>query len=86
MPIEARRSATVRNPSGLHARPAAELVRAAGEHEAAITVNGADAKSLLSILALGAGAGTELEIVATGDGAEAAAAALAALVESGLGE
>lgn len=86
MAVEARRTAVLRNESGLHARPAVAFVAAASGYDSAVTVNGADARSILSILALGAGKGAELEIVAIGADAEAAVAGLAALVESGLGE
>lgn len=64
----------------LHARPAADFVRAALGFGADVTVsaNGreANAKSLLTVLALGAKRGTELELRADGDDAEAAVAAL----------
>jgi phosphotransferase system HPr (HPr) family protein len=64
----------------LHARPAADFVRTAMGFSAAIQVatNGreADAKSLLTVLALGAKGGTELRLTATGDDADAALEAL----------
>ena len=64
----------------LHARPAADFVRTAMGFSAAIQVaaNGreADAKSLLTVLALGAKGGTELRLTATGDDAHAALEAL----------
>ena len=70
----------------LHARPAADFVRAAMAHSASITVASgdreADAKSLLSVLALGAKAGTELRLTAAGEGAGAALDALADRVTS----
>lgn len=73
----------------LHARPAASFVRAALQFEARISVAAgerqADAKSLLSVLALGARRGSALRLTADGDGAvgavEALAAALAGLAE-----
>jgi phosphotransferase system HPr (HPr) family protein len=64
----------------LHARPAADFVRTAMGFTASIQVaaNGraADAKSLLTVLALGAKGGTELRLTATGDDAAAALDAL----------
>ena len=64
----------------LHARPAADFVRTAMGFSAAIQIaaNGreADAKSLLTVLALGAKGGTELRLTATGDDARAALDAL----------
>jgi phosphocarrier protein HPr len=68
----------------LHARPAADFVRTAMGFEAAIAVgaNGrsADAKSLLSVLALGAKRGTQLRLRADGDDAAVAIEALSACV------
>jgi phosphotransferase system HPr (HPr) family protein len=68
----------------LHARPAADFVRTAMGFAAAIQVgaNGreADAKSLLTVLALGAKGGTELRLTAEGDDADAALDALRACV------
>jgi len=70
----------------LHARPAAELVRAAGRLAATVTIeaNGrrANVKSILEILGLGAVGGTELKIGATGPDAEEAARALAEVIAS----
>jgi phosphotransferase system HPr (HPr) family protein len=64
----------------LHARPAADFVRTAMGFAANIQVAAgereADAKSLLSVLALGAKGGTELRLTASGDDAEAALDAL----------
>jgi phosphotransferase system HPr (HPr) family protein len=73
-------------PSGvdLHARPAAEFVRAAMQFSARIVITAgardADAKSLLSVLALGAKGGTALRLRADGDDAPAAVATLAGCV------
>jgi phosphotransferase system HPr (HPr) family protein len=68
----------------LHARPAAELVRAAGKLPVVVTVAAndkqANAKSVLQILALGATGGTELTLSASGPGADEAVSALAAVV------
>jgi phosphocarrier protein HPr len=65
----------------LHARPAADFVRAAMRFHSAITValgeREADAKSLLSVLALGAKGGTQLRLRADGDDAASAVDALA---------
>ena len=71
-------------PVMLHARPAAVLAREAGAHRAALTVNGADAASVLSLMRLGAVAGQELQVVATGHGAGEALAAMVAAI-AGLG-
>jgi phosphotransferase system HPr (HPr) family protein len=64
----------------LHARPAAQLVRTAMGFASSIEVQvdgrSADAKSLLSILALGATGGTPLRLSASGDDAGPALEAL----------
>lgn len=80
------RHAVLANDAGLHARPAAMLVTAASDFDAAVTVNGVDAKSLLRIMGLGVGKGDELRLTADGPDAEAALDALVALIESGFGE
>jgi phosphotransferase system HPr (HPr) family protein len=70
----------------LHARPAADFVRAAMQFDAAILVAAGerevDAKSLLSVLALGAKAGTELRLTASGADAGRALDALSERVAS----
>ena len=74
------RTATLPPDVDLHARPAADFVRTAMGFEAAITVSAdgreENAKSLLSVLALGAKGGTELTLTATGEDADAALDAL----------
>ena len=68
----------------LHARPAANFVRTAMRFSAQVSVAVAerevDAKSLLSILALGARRGTSIRLRAEGEDAAAAIAALATTV------
>jgi len=68
----------------LHARPAAQFVRTAVGFDADIVVafdgRDANAKSLLSILALGAEGGSELRMTASGDDAPLALDALRDLV------
>jgi phosphotransferase system HPr (HPr) family protein len=84
----------VRNPSGLHARPAALFVKTAGGFTANVQVTNltrnpektAAARSLLGVLGLGISSGHQIRISADGDDADAAIATLRELVESGLGE
>ena len=84
----------VRNPSGLHARPAATFVRAAGGFGAEVTVTNltrdaersASAKSVLGVMGLGVASGHRIRISAAGDDADEAVAQLIELVASGLGE
>jgi len=68
----------------LHARPAAQFVKAAMGFSSRVIVGAGerevDAKSLLSVLSLGAKGGTTLRLRAEGDDASAAVAALTACV------
>jgi phosphotransferase system HPr (HPr) family protein len=68
----------------LHARPAADFVRAAMGFDANIVVahgeREADAKSLLSVLALGAKRGSTLRLRADGDDASTAVDFLASRI------
>jgi phosphotransferase system HPr (HPr) family protein len=64
----------------LHARPAGSFVKAALGFRSRITVTHgekeADAKSILSILALGADSGSEIRVRAEGEDADAALEAM----------
>jgi phosphotransferase system HPr (HPr) family protein len=68
----------------LHARPAANFVRTAMRFAASVSVAAGerevDAKSLLSVLALGARRGTSIRLHAEGKDASAAITALATAV------
>ena len=79
------RTVTVGSASGLHARPAALFVAAAATAPVPVTIRAGDrpavpARSMLSVLSLGAKKGTEVTLEAEGDGAEAALDELAALL------
>ncbi len=85
--------AVIRNPSGLHARPAAAFVRAAARHHADVRVADLDAggdavsgESLLALMALGVRPGTRVRVSASGPHAPDALAELQALIEDGFGE
>ncbi len=80
------RSVTLVNADGLHARPAAELVKLASTFGPRVTVNGTDAKSLLSIMSLGLTKGATVEIASDDPEGGPAVDAIAALAESGFGE
>lgn len=80
------REVLVRNPEGLHARPAAEFVKLANTFPVKVTVNGKDAKSLLGIMSLGLTAGATARIASADADGRAAVDALADLVDSGFGE
>ncbi|MEW6226733.1 MAG: HPr family phosphocarrier protein [Bacillota bacterium] len=80
----------IRNETGLHARPAAYLVKEASRFQSEIRVGkdgqSVDAKSIISVMSLGATKGDVVEIAAEGADAEEAVEALRRLVEAGLGE
>jgi phosphocarrier protein HPr len=83
------RTVAVASASGLHARPAALFVAAAGAQPVRVTIRvegkkPVPANSMLSVLSLGATCGTEVILEADGDGAEAALDALAALLATDL--
>ncbi len=84
------RKVTVRNPQGLHARPADLLVRTASKFESNILIgmNGdvVDCKSILSLLTLGAAQGTELSLSAEGSDAAEALQSISDLFEAGFDE
>ncbi len=74
---------------GLHARPASLFVQAASRQSVSVTIakDGADpvdARSILSVIGLGAACGDEVILSADGEGAEVALDELAALVASDL--
>ncbi len=76
--------ATVANRLGLHARPAAELVKIAYRFESDIQIakdgTWVNAKSILGVMTLAAERGSELSIKAEGPDADAAVAAIAELI------
>ena len=84
------RSVLIANPTGLHARPASQLVQLAKTFQSRITLRAdekmANAKSILAVLALGAGQGCQVEIEAVGSDEEDAVQQMVAAILSGLGE
>jgi phosphotransferase system HPr (HPr) family protein len=83
----------VRNPSGLHARPAALFTQAAAKFGAKITVENldrgkgpVDAKSILFLLTAGVSRDQRIRLTADGPDEDAAVDTLVALIEGGLGE
>ena len=87
------RAARIVNQQGLHARPAALIVRLASSFGSNITLSrdgnehgAVNAKSIMGVMMLAAECGSTVVIRADGDDAEQAADALAALVADGFGE
>lgn len=81
---------TVPNRYGLHARPAAELVKLANRFRAEVWVGKdgleVNGKSIMGVLMLAAEQGSCLTIRGSGDDADEAVAAVEALVSGGFGE
>ncbi len=84
---------TVKNPSGLHARPGSDFVNLAAKFNSNIKVfkidqpnKVANAKSIIFVLSLGIKKDTVIEIKAEGLDEIKAVDALVELVESGFGE
>jgi phosphotransferase system HPr (HPr) family protein len=79
----------VPNEVGLHARPAADFVKTAGNFKSSIRLRKVgsrgswmNAKSILSVLSLGVDQYDEIELQIEGEDEQEAAAALARLIES----
>ncbi len=87
--MNAERRVTVRNELGLHARPAAELVKLAGQFESEIRVtkdgDSVNGKSIMGVMTLAAECGAELILHAEGVDAEEAVTALEKLVANRFG-
>ncbi len=84
------RQVEIVNSFGLHARPAAQFVKVAGEFTADISVTKDDmtinGKSIMGVMMLAAECGCTITIRAQGADAEEAAEALATLVRRGFDE
>lgn len=84
------RSVLVQNAHGIHARPAAEIVKVAGRYRANITIIRDDlevnGKSIMGVMMLAAECGATVVIRADGDDADAAVDALAGVIVSKFGE
>ena len=84
------RETTIVNELGLHARPAAELVKTANQFEAHIEIvkdgMSVNAKSIMGVMMLAAETGSTVMFRAEGSDAEAAVQALVELVHKGFGE
>ncbi|HXM84937.1 MAG TPA: HPr family phosphocarrier protein [Stellaceae bacterium] len=89
-PAEVRRTVTILNKRGLHARAAARFVKLAWEYDAEITVTKTGAtvsgRSIMGLMMLAAGPGSTVELAASGTDAVRALDALAALIAGGFNE
>ncbi|HEY7684267.1 MAG TPA: HPr family phosphocarrier protein [Gemmatimonadales bacterium] len=84
------REAKIVNPLGLHARPAAKIVKVASGFEADIEIvkdgMGVNGKSIMGVMMLAAECGSSILFRADGPDESAAVEALTALVAEGFGE
>lgn len=81
---------TIKNPTGLHLRPAGILCKEAMQFKAHIIFkygeNTANAKSVLSVLGACIKTGDEIELICDGEDEEEALLKLVTAIENGLGE
>jgi phosphocarrier protein len=86
----AERSVQVLNKNGVHARPAAEIVKAAARFKSDITIVRDDlevnGKSIMGVMMLAAECGATLTLRASGPDDEAAVGAIADLIAAKFGE
>jgi len=84
------REVKILNKLGIHARPAAEIVKAAGKFKSNITIIRDDlevnAKSIMGVMMLAAEFGAVVTLRAIGDDADAALDSLAAVITAKFGE
>ena len=85
-----KRTITISNKLGLHARASAKLTQTAARFQSGIWIarNGrrVNAKSIMGVMMLAAESGSTLKIRADGEDEDRAVSALADLVASGFGE
>ena len=84
------REAKIVNKLGIHARPAAEIVKTAGKFKSTITIIRDDlevnAKSIMGVMMLAAEFGSTIILRAIGEDADSALDALAACIANKFGE
>ncbi|SDC24997.1 phosphocarrier protein HPr [Shouchella lonarensis] len=76
--------------TGIHARPATQLVNKAGQYASELTLSykgkTVNLKSIMGVMSLGVGKGADVTIKAEGSDAEEALAAIEKVIQEGLGE
>ncbi|MEW6754387.1 MAG: HPr family phosphocarrier protein [Candidatus Latescibacterota bacterium] len=87
----AERTVVIGNPLGIHARPAALVVRAAARFRSEIylskgEIQHVNGKSIMSVMMLAAEQGSQVTVRAEGEDAEAAVAVLAQLLQGNFEE
>jgi phosphocarrier protein HPr len=86
----AEQSVQILNKNGLHARPAAEIVKAAAKFKSDITISRDDievnGKSIMGVMMLAAECGSTITLRASGPDATEAVSAIESLVHAKFGE
>jgi phosphocarrier protein len=86
----AERAVQIANKNGLHARPAAEIVKTAAKFKSDVTIVRDDlevnGKSIMGVMMLAAEFGSTVTLRAAGDDAEAAVDAIASCIANKFGE
>ena len=84
------REVKIVNKLGIHARPAAEIVKTAGKFKSNVTIIREDlevnAKSIMGVMMLAAEFGSTVVLRATGEDADAVLDALASVIANKFGE
>jgi phosphocarrier protein len=88
-----KRTTTVINKTGLHARPGSDFVHAAAKFSSRITIRRLDedddpvnAKSIAFVLSLGIGKGIGVELAAEGEDEKQAVDDLVTMIDDGFGD
>lgn len=88
--MTAEREVKIANRNGLHARPAAEIVKAAARFRSDITIRRDDmevnGKSIMGVMMLAAECGSTVLLRADGPDADEAVVAIEGLITNGFGE
>ncbi|HKP15308.1 MAG TPA: HPr family phosphocarrier protein [Gemmatimonadaceae bacterium] len=84
------RTVQILNKNGLHARPAAEIVKLAAKYRSEITISRdgteVNGKSIMGVMMLAAECGASIVLRADGEDAEQAVDAIATLIANKFGE
>lgn len=84
----AEKKFTITAETGIHARPATQLVNKAGQFESEITLEykgkSVNLKSIMGVMSLGVGQGSEVMVKAEGPDAEEAIHSLDEIMQQGL--
>ena len=84
------KKAEVVNRLGIHARPAAQIVKAASQYDCSLTLtvdgDSVNAKSIMGVMTLAACKGSIIEVTAEGDDENTALQTIIEIIRNGFGE